>query len=151
MEPSEIPGPVQVFLRTYIESYEELELLLLVRSRATDWCRSDDLGPIMAAPSSRHGSLGNVDEGLARLRQRGLLEGRDEPPQRYRYQPREAELERAIDELARHYRDDPTGVMKLMTANAVERVRSQAARTLILRSGSRSSPSAAPSSAKKEG
>jgi hypothetical protein len=41
--------------------------------------------------------------------------------------------------------------MKLMTANAVERVRNQAARTLILRSGARSSPSAAPPPDKKEG
>jgi hypothetical protein len=152
MEPSDIPGPVQVFLRTYIESYEELELLLLVRSRPTDWYSSSDLGPSSIAQSSRQGPLGNPDEVLVRLRQRGLLEGRDEPaPASYRYQPRDAELEGAIDELARRYRDDPTGVMKLMTANAVERVRSQAARTLILRPGARSSPSAMPPPDKKEG
>ncbi|MET0414093.1 MAG: hypothetical protein ABW217_22475 [Polyangiaceae bacterium] len=152
MEPSDIPGPVQVFLRTYVESYDELELLLLVRRRATDWCSSGDLGPSLAATSSRQGPPGNADEVLARLRQRGLVEGRDEPPPAsYRYQPREAELERAIDELATRYREDPTGVMKLMTANAVERVRNQAARTLILRPGARSSPSAAPPPDKKEG
>lgn len=146
MEPSDIPGPVQIFLRTYIESYEELELLLLVRSRRASWCNGSELRPsTTAAPVS-------VEEVLARLRQRGLLEGRDDPPPpSYRYQPRDTDLEQAIDEVARRYRDDPTGVMKLMTANAVERVRSQAARTLILRSGSRSSPSAAPPRDKKEG
>jgi hypothetical protein len=74
MEPSDIPGPVQVFLRTYIESYEELELLLLVRSRATDWCSGAALGPSLATAPSRQGPLANVDEVLARLRQRGLIE-----------------------------------------------------------------------------
>jgi hypothetical protein len=147
MEPNDIPRPVQVFLRTYIESYEELELLLVVRARAERWGSAHELG----ASTASAGRV-NVDEVLARLRQRGLLEGRDEPPPAsYRYQPRDAELELAIDDLARRYRDDPTGVMKLMTANAVERVRSQAARTLIQRSGSRSSPNAAPPRDKKEG
>lgn len=151
MEPSDIPGAVQAFLRTYIESYEELELLLDVRSRAPSWCSGSELGA-SAGASTRRSAPVNVDEVLVRLRQRGLLEGRDEPaPASYRYPAREAELEQAIDELATRYRDDPTGVMKLMTANAVERVRSQAARTLILRPGSRSSPSAAPPPDKKEG
>jgi hypothetical protein len=146
MEPSDIPQAVQIFLRTYVESYEELELLLCVRAFGAAWCTSAELG------SSKGTAPAGVDEALARLRQRGLLEGRDEPsPPSYRYQPRDAELERAIDELVSRYRDDPTGVMKLMTANAVERVRNQAARTLILRSGSRSSPSSAPERDKKEG
>jgi len=145
MEPSDIPQQVQIFLRTYVESYEELELLLCVRARGVGWCTSADVGTSTAT------TPGSVDEALARLRQRGLLEGRDEPrPPSYRYQPGDASLEHAIDELASRYRDDPTGVMKLMTANAVERVRNQAARTLILRSGSRSAPSAAPPPDKKE-
>jgi hypothetical protein len=134
-ESSVVPEPVRVFLRAQIESYEELEVLLLVREQRGRWCSASQIGALGSA------TLMAPAEALERLYRRGLLAVRDEPPDvRYQYDPSDRALVERVDELALVYRDNPLEVMKLMTQNAVERVRSQAARTLIVRSGRRSDP-----------
>jgi hypothetical protein len=133
MDPSDLSEPVQEFLRTHVESYEELELLLQLRARGDRWCSFEELG----APRAR--ALQSAEETLSRLYQQGLIElAPGAGPAAYRYKPRDPALESLVDSLALAYRDNPLGVMKLMTSNAVERVRNEAARTLFSRGGARS-------------
>lgn len=107
-------------LRRHIASYDQLELLLLLRAERARWCSEPWL------EDKRPGML----DALQHLVEQRLVVERGGTGERlYQYNPPDEQIARAIDHLATVYRNQPHEVMRVMTANAVERVRSQAART----------------------
>jgi hypothetical protein len=61
---------------------------------------------------------------------RGLVSRRDGAPQAvYCYSPQDPKLHEAVVGLAREYREQPIAIIKLLSTNAIERVRTAALRT----------------------
>lgn len=123
MADAEIPDDVQAFLRDYIESYEELEVLLLLHRSGKQWHSLGALTAQLRLP-------GVSEETAETLASRGLLAvRRTEIEPGYAYDPAEPVLETAVARLARSYAEAPLAVMKLMTANAMNRLRVSALQT----------------------
>jgi len=119
----DIPGDVQVFLRNHIESYEELEMLLLVRRLRGQWHSLPALTAQLPLP-------GIGDETAEALVARRLLATRRTSPETlYSYAPADPALELVVARLAQTYAMVPLAVMKLMTANALDRLRASALQT----------------------
>ena len=124
MAESSLPKDVQAFLRDHMESYEQLEILLLLRTRRGDFW----------APGAVSGELHLpelvAEQALLALRQHGLLSVEVLPnSQRFRFRPESAELEALVEKLAEAYADHRIEVVRLMTASSIERLRARAART----------------------
>lgn len=124
MQASEPPPDVQILLRDHIESYEQLELLLLMRAdRATTWTEE-------ALSARLHLASSLVGAALERLKAAGFLEEhRHGSERRYAYLGQSDTLEATINRLAAAYREYPIPIIKLMSANAIERLRTSALRT----------------------
>ena len=124
MEESSLPAEVQVFLRERMESYEQLEVLLLLRTRPSDpWAAS-------AVASELHMPEPAADQALRALSRHGLLSVAVSPKALvFRYQPESAELAALVEKLAGAYTEQRIAVVRLMTANSIERLRARALRT----------------------
>jgi len=124
MAESSLPPDVQAFLRDRMESYEQLEILLLLRTRRSDvWTPG-------AVSSELHLPELVAERALLALRQHGLLSVEVLPDShRFRYRPESAELEALVEKLAEAYADHRIEVVRLMTASSIERLRARAART----------------------
>jgi hypothetical protein len=124
MGPSELPEDVQRLLREQIESYEQLELLLLLRrERDGPWTEE-----ILTARLGISTSL--VLSALAELQAAGFVEERAHgSAKRYAYRVQSDNVEATVARLEQTYREYPIQVVKLMSANAIERVRTAALRT----------------------
>ena|SRR5688572_1598621 len=120
---ADIPKDVQAFLRDYIESYEELEVLLLLhRLRGGAYA--------IAAITAQLPLPGINSETTEALVARGLLSARrtgTEPV--YAYAPEDPEVDATVARLAQSYASVRLSVMKLMTANAMDRLRASALHT----------------------
>jgi hypothetical protein len=115
---------VLALLRERVESFEQLEVLLLVRRRRdTSWTADGVATQLRIDPRVAEESL----DQLCRSNLVDVTVGGQ--ALHFRYDPGNAELEAAVDDLARAYADDTLAVMKTMNANAVERVRTSAMRT----------------------
>src|SRR5690348_7119132 len=113
---------LRAFLREYIDSFESLEVLLLLHRERTAWT-ADELGRRfkIRAPV--------IDDALASLVRAGLVN----TPERsvltaYRYADEDLVRDALIALLERTYRDEPIKIMQLMSANAIERLRNGAIR-----------------------
>lgn len=120
MDEREVPEDVRSLLLHGISSYEELEILLLL---------ARDPAATVTADSAAAGvrTNGSVAAGaLARLHAAGLVE-RDSGvrPATFRYLPGGPHGQ-AVEALVHETRDNPLGIIKLMSANAIERIRMSA-------------------------
>jgi hypothetical protein len=117
--PDELPADVKHLLVDSIESYEQLEILLLLRADAHEWTPNRVAAQLgIDVESTRHA--------LDHLVGRDLLERRERA---YRYRPRVVGLAEAVAGLAVAYRGERRlQVMRAVNANAMKRVRSSAAR-----------------------
>jgi hypothetical protein len=118
-----LPQDVQDLLRSRVESYEHLAILLLVyRERTRDWSDAD-LTETLRIPAQL------AESAVSGLLAAGLLRADSEAdPPRYTYAACGA-TDGAIGRLALEYTNNPARVVKLLSANAIERVRTSAART----------------------
>lgn len=117
----EISDKVRNFLRDHITSYEHLEVLLLLRRRA------DQRWSAEAVATELRVSADAAEDALAHLCGCSLLEvHRQDTPRSFSYGPGGPDLAATVDELARGYDLDRLGVMNLMNAHAIERVRDHA-------------------------
>jgi len=110
-------------LRRRVGSLEALECLLLVRrERERKWA-SFEIARELGIPE------GMVDTTLAAMKAAALVvrEGAAGGAT-WRYAPRGAELEAIVDRLARVYEERRLEVMRILSAQAMERLRSSAAR-----------------------
>lgn len=120
---AEIPDDVQALLRDHIESHEELEVLLLLYRSREQWL---DLESIQAQSRLPGVSADTTDA----LVQHGLLAVRDAATKPvYTYCATDPSLQTLVTRLAQAYAATPLAVMKLMTTNAMNRLRASALQT----------------------
>jgi DNA-binding transcriptional ArsR family regulator len=121
---SELPPDVQILLRDHIESYEQLELLLLIRAEGETLWTEETLGGRLSMASSL------VRAALDGLEAAGLVKAQvDSGTKRYSYLCQNDTVEGSISRLATTYREHPISIIKLMSANSIERLRTAALRT----------------------
>ncbi|MGH8228276.1 MAG: hypothetical protein ACREU3_10305 [Steroidobacteraceae bacterium] len=128
-EPEQLPDDVQALLRERIESYEQLEALLVLQEEGGR--TAEELCARLRVP------LTLVESALRDLQSYGLVQPRPaqsapqqpEPAaQRYVYAPQTAALAAAVAHLASAYAQDPVPIIKLMSSNAIQRLRTGAVR-----------------------
>lgn len=120
MTTHEIPSDLQQFLRDHVETYEQLEILVLLAGAPDRHWPADD---IAAALRLDHAV---VAEGLAHLERAGVLEASGpDTARRFAARPDHAAM---VARLADVYRRDRLSIMNRMTSNALERVRTSALR-----------------------
>lgn len=124
MQESELPPDVDEFLRDHIESYEQLELLLIMRSDTGPSWTEETLGARLRITSAP------VRAALDRLESAGFAEARVQAGEKhYAYLCQSDNVEATISRLAAAYREYPIPIIKVMSANAIERLRTAALRT----------------------
>ena len=122
-DPSDLPPDVRALLHEHIESYEQLEtLLLLRRERHEQWTIEG-----LAARLRVRAEL--VETALASLKASGLVEATGAAPARFAYRPSDSELDAVVGQLQREYSERPILIIQLMSANAIERLRTAALHT----------------------
>lgn len=111
-----LPQEVAAFLSRYINSLEQLEILLYLHSHAPQESSTDEL-------VARVGSDARVvNRHLSYLWAQGLLSSR--MGQYYRFNPRTAELGAVVDALARCYKDRRVAVITRIYKRAPDRLQS---------------------------
>jgi hypothetical protein len=120
MDGSVISDDVKTLLRDCIESFEHLEVLLLLHRKPDDTWTAD----AVVAASMLNLAEDIATDALAHLHRWKLIEGE---ARRYRYNPSNR-LDATIRALATVYEEDRLEVMRLMNQNAIERVRTSALR-----------------------
>jgi hypothetical protein len=118
MDDSDLPSDVQLFLRDHIDSLEQLEILLLFQRCEQIWS-----APGVAEELSIGASA--AEEALRALCERGLLGIATEPSQ-FRYAPSSPALAAVVKHLAEIHADQRAALMKVLTANAIQRLRAGA-------------------------
>lgn len=118
----QVPEEVRALLRERIESYEQLEMLFALRND-----RREQTAAQMSARFGIDRTLAQT--ALAELHTHGLVQarGRGAEP-RYLYAPASPALEETIGHLARLYVEQPIAVLRILSANAIKRVRTGALR-----------------------
>jgi len=112
-----LPQEVEDFLEARIESYEQLVILLLVHREPTrEWSEAELAETLRISPQL----TGNAVSGL---RMAGLLAAESAAlARRYRYAA-SGPTDAAIGRLALEYAPNPARVVKLLSTNAIGRVR----------------------------
>ncbi|MFO0664842.1 MAG: hypothetical protein U0174_12875 [Polyangiaceae bacterium] len=113
---------VREFLRAHIASFEELEILVfLIRNEAdVTTAQIEEALPIRASM---------VDAAILSLVRSSVAE--EVGPNRYRYAPSTQALESTTRKLAQAYAERPVTVIKALTADAIDRLRSSAVHTFV--------------------
>lgn len=121
---ADIDPQIRDFLLQYVETYEQLEvLLLLCRQRDRSWT------PEAVGERLRISTLvaAKALDDLCRSRLVDQLKvGRQTT---YTFRPASTKLAATVEALVREYDDSPLNIIHFMNANALDRVRSAAART----------------------
>jgi hypothetical protein len=119
----EIRADVRQLLVAHIESYEQLETLLLLHQRPDRLWTPDEVGGHLKIPALA------ATTALEHLRNVGLVRVSDEGAgQRYKLGSLDSATGQTVAELANAYAGNRLQIMQLLTANAIERVRSGAIR-----------------------
>ena len=117
----DLPEDVRALLHEHIESYEQLEVLLLLRrERYQEWT--------LAALAMRlHVREELIATALERLKSGGLVAAvKTAFAVRFAYRPGNPGLDAAAGRLDREYSERPIRIIQLMSANAIERLRTAA-------------------------
>jgi hypothetical protein len=120
----DLPEDVRALLHEHIESYEQLEILLLLRrERYEDWTPQ-------GLATRLHLRAELIESALAGLKASGLVQATGaDPMPRFAYRPASSGLDAAVGRLDREYSERPISIIQLMSANAIERVRTAALHT----------------------
>jgi DNA-binding MarR family transcriptional regulator len=124
MSGAELPDAVRRLLAERVHAFEHLETLLYLYGRPAEAYAPAALAAALRIPEDA------AAEALDHLVEMGLAARSDEG-RAGRYAPQTAEVAAAVAALAAACRDRRLAVMKLMSANAIERMRSNAARTFV--------------------
>lgn len=119
-----LPDDVRRLLRECITDFDCLEIvLLLFQSSGEHWTAEGVAQRTgLALDATRAALKGLVDGGLLRRSGEGL-------PESFRFAPQQEHLATAVVSLSHLIQTQRPAIMSLMNANAIERVRSGAART----------------------
>lgn len=120
----DLPEDVRALLHEHIESYEQLEVLLLLRrERYEDWTAAG----LSTRLHLREELVGSAVEGLEAG---GLVAMTSTGPMpRFAYRPTSSGIDAAAGRLDREYAERPIRIIQLMSANAIYRVRTAALHT----------------------
>lgn len=122
--PGDIPPAVAALLRTHVETYEQLEVLLVLHAAPDRAWRADALATELGARPEL------VATALAGLAASGLVAAAGTGLRtEYRYAPAAAADAAAVEALVQVHAAQRLELVKTMSANAIERVRAAAART----------------------
>jgi len=123
-ETDDLPEDVRALLHEHIESYEQLEVLLLLRrERYEEWT-------VAGLATRLHIREELVGSALDGLKASGLVSTTAAAPAlRVAYRPASSGLDAAADRLDREYAEHPIRIIQLMSANAIDRVRTAALHT----------------------
>src|SRR5687767_13126853 len=123
MEASDIPEDVQVLLAQDVHTFEELEALLLLRGDPTTEWTADQVGAHLNISDEM------ALEALRQLSSSGLVAATGTPSRPdFRYSPANRTLDEITGRLAAAYQESRFEILRLMSRNAVERLRSSAMR-----------------------
>lgn len=124
MAADDLPEDVQKLLRDQIDSYEQLEILLLLRTEPDHPWTVEALSARLRIPASL--ALLALDE----LQTAGFVQARALGAEKqYAYVAQSSHVEATLERLVQAYREHPISILKQMSANAIERVRTAALRT----------------------
>jgi hypothetical protein len=112
---------IRAFLRDYIDSFESLEILLLLRRERTA-CTAEELYRRLKARAPL------IDDALASLVRARLVNTDQNVPTSYRYADEDSARDSIVGSLERLYRDETIQIMQLMSTNAIERLRTSTIR-----------------------
>jgi hypothetical protein len=118
----EVAPAVRALIAERVHGFEQLEALLFLHARPNEECSAEAVAAALRIPDSA-----SVDA-LEDLVARGLAGARPGPPRTYRFDPHTPELRAAVSGLERAYADQRLAVMKLMSEDAIVRLRSGATR-----------------------
>jgi len=122
-EANELPEDVRALLHEHIESYEHLEtLLLLRRERYEQWTSEALAARLHVRPEL-------IEAALASLKAGGLVEATGADPMQFAYRPASSGIDAAVGRLQSEYTERPILIIQLMSANAIERLRTAALHT----------------------
>jgi hypothetical protein len=117
-----LPADLQEFLRSVIESYDHLAVLLwLRRERSRDWAEIEVVDALAIPGPLAHTVLADLSAGKL------LQSVRGESGLRYRYAASGA-TDALVERLETEYSHSPARLMRLLSAYAIERVRTGAIR-----------------------
>lgn len=119
-EPS---SQLREFLRDFVSSYEELEVLLLLAREARDWSAAQ-LAEALRAPADAIEAAAKSLVDVGGLVDASAVAGE----RRFVFAPRSEQLRGLVAELALAYLERRLTIVQMMSANAVERVRGAAIR-----------------------
>lgn len=120
---NELPEDVRALLHEHIESYEHLEtLLLLRRERYEQWTSEALAARLRVRPEL-------IEAALASLKAGGLVETSGVAPAQFAYRPASSGVDAAVGRLQHEYTERPILIIQLMSANAIERLRTAALHT----------------------
>lgn len=122
MSEEKIPQDVIALLQEHVHSYEQLEILVMLRGwrgeELVDQAVAQALGiPVESAAGA-----------LRQLAETGVLESIAQSDLQSRYRGPRDDFKLAIDGLAEAYKESRLEVMRLMTVNAIRRMRTDAMR-----------------------
>jgi hypothetical protein len=112
----------KALLRDHIESFEQLEILLLLHRRRGDILDTDAISTEVKL------DFDTVTETLGHLCRARLVVRVEGEARCFRYGPDRPALDEAVGNLAESYAENRLEVINLMNTNAIERVRTSAMR-----------------------
>ena len=120
----DLPEDVRALLHEHIESYEQLEVLLLLRrERYEEWTSA-------SLATRLHIRQELISSALEGLTAGGLVAATGAAPESsFAYRPTSSALDAAAGRLDREYAERPIRIIQLMSANAIDRVRTAALHT----------------------
>lgn len=101
---------VAQFIKTYIHSVWQLELILFLRVSAKPLTLVEIGNKLYMEPST-------IEVALSRFEEQGLLESASGMPKTYKYQPETKELESAIEQTAKAYSERRVTIIDLIFAS----------------------------------
>lgn len=120
----DLPEDVRGLVHEHIESYEQLEVLLLLRrERYEQWT----VAGLAARLHIREELIASAVDGL---KSSGLVAATGTASEAHlAYRPASSGIDAAAGRLEREYADRPIRIIQLMSANAIDRVRTAALHT----------------------
>lgn len=112
---------VRGFLRDYIDSFESLEVLLLLRRERTA-CTAEELCRRLKTRAPL------IDDALTSLVRTRLVNTDQNVLTLYTYADEDSARDAIVGSLERIYRDEPIQIIQLMSTNAIERLRTSTIR-----------------------
>lgn len=120
---SPLPRDVEELLRERIETFEELEILLVLYANTAGEWTAEAVAQRLGAATS------DVAEALEHLRRAELVSSEQQGETTvFRYRPGSPALDTTVALLAAHHGHDRLDVIRALNANAIERVRTGAIR-----------------------